>query len=98
MDLISRVGGEESIVVIYRDRVEWTGIGVKVGASLHLGSSMIPFGLIRGVSTRQIGFGRTELRIAMLGDFVEFRVSSRQAEEARSLLLRLESGLNPSAA
>lgn len=98
MDFISRVAGEEAIVTIYRDRIEWVGTGVEIPPTLRLGSSMISFRLIDGVAVRPLGFGRSALQIAVLGDIVEFRVTTRQAEEARTLLLRLESGLNQSAA
>lgn len=98
MDFISRVAGEEAIVTIYRDRIEWVGGGVAIAPALRLGSSLISFRLVRGVSVRSLGFGRSALQISVLGDIVEFRASARQAEEARSLLLRLESGLNQSAA
>ncbi|MCL2584133.1 MAG: hypothetical protein FWE35_16945 [Streptosporangiales bacterium] len=97
MDFISRVAGEEAIVTIYRDRIEWVGAGVSIPPSLRLGASMIPFRLIHGVTARGLGFGRTALRVAVLGDIVEFRMLTRQAEEARGLLLRLESGLGQSA-
>lgn len=98
MDFVSRVAGEEAIVTIYRDRIEWVGAGVAIAPALRLGSSMISFRLIDGVSVRSLGFGRCALQVSVLGDVVEFRASARQATEARFLLLRLESGLNQSAA
>lgn len=98
MDFISRVAGEEAIVVIYRDRIEWAGAGVAIPPSLALGGSMIPFRLMHGVTVHPLGFGRSAFRVGILGDTVEFRVPARQAEEARALLFRLESGLNQSAA
>lgn len=98
MDFVSRVAGEEAIVTIYRDRIEWVGAGVAIAPSLRLDSSLISFRLVDGVSVRSLGFGRSALQMSVLGDIVEFRTSSRQAGEALTLLLRLESGLNQSAA
>lgn len=98
MDLTSQVEGEEAIVAIYADRIEWVGPGVKIGRSLRLDANRVPFRLMHGVDVRPLGFGRSALRIAMLGDVIEFRVPSSQADEARVLLFRLETGLNQSAA
>lgn len=98
MDLTSYVEGEEAIVTIYPDRIEWVGAGVKIAASLRLSSSVIPFSLIHAVTVCQLGFGRSALRLGILGDVVEFRVPNRQAEDAQRLLFRLEGDLNQSAA
>lgn len=89
MEFTSRTAGQESLVAIYPDRIEWSGTGVLIGSSIRDDTRMIPLRLIHGVSTRQHGFGRSSVRVGTSGDLVEFRVSNRQAQEARDLLLYL---------
>jgi Short C-terminal domain len=91
MEFTSHVAGRNANVAIYPDRMEWarTGLGVTLGLPLRRDTNMIPVRQIQGVSTHKAGLAYTSVRVATGGDATEFRVSKRQAEEAKATLLRL---------
>ena len=113
MEFASHVGGASARVAIYADRIEWTrkslrppggaaGAVLSMGTSLLLpgrkDSNMIPVRMIQGVTTHRAGLSYTTVKVATAGDVTEFRVSKRQAEDVKALLLSLMNGTAPVAA
>jgi hypothetical protein len=107
MQFSSHVAGKNAKVAIYPDRIEWSRSGVKVpggatGALLTGGltllaasgrkdTNMIPIRQVQGVSTHKAGLGYTTVRVAAAGDATEFKVTKREAEQVKDMLLRLMS-------
>ena len=101
MEFTSHIEGANAKVAIYPDRIEWERRGGVTAAVLTGGLSralpvrrdtnMIPVRQIQGVSTHRAGLSYTAVRVATAGDVTEFRVSKRQAEDVKAILLRLMS-------
>lgn len=105
MEFSSHIEGRNAKVSIYSDRIEWGRSGYRpaggakaavltAGLSLAVpgrrrDTNMIPVRMIQGVSTHKGGLGYTTVRVATAGDATEFRVSKREAEDVKGLLLRL---------
>jgi hypothetical protein len=105
MQFPSHIAGKNAKVAIYPDRIEWSRSGLKVpggvtgtvlsgglallAASSRKDTNMIPIRQIQGVTTHKAGLGFTTVRVASAGDATEFRVTKREAEQARSTLLQL---------
>ena len=104
MQFRSHVAGSSVQVHIYPDRIEWRRTGCKPaggvtaamltgGLSLALpgrkDSNMIPIRMMQGVTTHRNGLSWTLVKVATAGDITEFKVSSRQAEDIKAMLLRL---------
>lgn len=105
MEFTSHIEGRNAKVAIYSDRIEWGRTGYRpaggakaavltLGMSLavpsrHRDTNMIPVRQIQGVSTHKGGLGLTTVRVATAGDATEFRVTKREAEDVKGLLLRL---------
>jgi hypothetical protein len=114
MEFTSHIDGRNAKVAIYSDRIEWGRAGYRpaggmkaavltAGLSLAVPSrnrdtNMIPVRMIQGVSTHKAGLGYTTVRVATAGDATEFRVSKREAEDVKGLLLRLMNQSAPSTA
>lgn len=113
MEFVSHIEGRNAKVAIYSDRIEWGRTGYRpaggakaavltLGMSLavpsrHRDTNMIPVRQIQGVSTHKGGLGFTTVRVATAGDATEFRVTKREAEDVKGLLLRLMNQSAPTA-
>jgi hypothetical protein len=104
MTVTSHIGGKNATVAIYPDRIEWERAGritatrVLTGAALvgkgRKGGSteMIPVRAITSVTTKKDGLTQWAVSVIAPGNSVDMRVSKAEAEQIKSLLLRLMAG------
>jgi Short C-terminal domain len=62
---------------------------LKTGVKGHKETNVIPIKMVQGVTTHRKGMRYTAVVVATASDSVEFHVHSKQAEEAKSTILRL---------
>jgi hypothetical protein len=105
MEFTSHIEGKNAKVSVYPDRIEWSRAKIRPlggataavltgGASLMVpvrrkDTSMILLRAVQGISTHKAGLSYTTVRVTAGGKATEFRVTKREAEQVKAMLLQL---------